>query len=391
MLTPYERRLALSCLAHATARLSHRDKAAEELADWLADHCGPLQLDDLEAHLPARRNDLTAKSWQRLCQAVAAARRAGRARADRAARRLAGLAKAAHLSRTDVAILDLLLRCETRPLFDTLARAFDGIYSRRAPRYHNLASSVLPWLLGLSDTAFRNRFASDAPLVALGLVRIDDDGDIDLLNRLKRLVSEPESAGFDISRLLLGAPRAAELGWQDFDHIAEGRDHLERLLAGALEQGAKGVNILVHGPPGTGKTAFCATLAARLGVPLYGVGESDDDGDEPSRHERLHDLRSSQRLLAPGQGAILLFDEMEDLLSGRRRLPFPVRPGRGPARGRRFQAVHEPAAGRGADAGAVDLQRRPPDRARHPAPHDVRPGNAPPRPPPSAPASGRPS
>ena len=314
MLTPYERRLALSCLAHATARLSHRDKAAEELADWLADHCVPLQLGDLEDSQPSRRSDLSAKSWQRLCQAVAGARQTGRVRADRAARRLAGLAKAAHLSRTDVAILDLLLRCETRPLFETLARALDGNY-RRAPRYDNLASSALPWLLGLSDTAFRNRFAGDAPLVASGLVRIDRDGDIDLLFRLKRLVSEPESAGFDISRLLLGAPRAAELGWQDFDHIAESRDHLERLLAGALQQGAKGANILIHGPPGTGKTAFCATLAARLGVPLYGVGEADDDGDEPSRHERLHDLRFSQRLLAPAQGAILLFDEMEDLLS----------------------------------------------------------------------------
>ena len=66
---------------------------------------------------------------------------------------------------------------------------------------------------------------------------------------------------------------------------------------------------------GTGKTEFCKTLAARLDVPLYIVGESDDRGGEPSRHERLQELRLVQRLLTEDRRALLLFDEMEDLLS----------------------------------------------------------------------------
>ena len=41
----------------------------------------------------------------------------------------------------------------------------------------------------------------------------------------------------------------------------------------------------------------------------------DSDDDEPSRKERLQELRLAQRLLAPGHGSILLFDEMEDILS----------------------------------------------------------------------------
>ena len=56
-------------------------------------------------------------------------------------------------------------------------------------------------------------------------------------------------------------------------------------------------------------------LAERLGVTLYSVGEADDDGDEPSRRERLQELRLAQRLLARNRGSLLLFDEMEDLLS----------------------------------------------------------------------------
>ena len=47
---------------------------------------------------------------------------------------------------------------------------------------------------------------------------------------------------------------------------------------------------------------------------LYSVGEADDDGDEPSRKQRLQELRLAQRLIANNSGSLLLFDEMEDLL-----------------------------------------------------------------------------
>ena len=57
-------------------------------------------------------------------------------------------------------------------------------------------------------------------------------------------------------------------------------------------------------------------LAERLGVTLYSVGETDDEGDEPNRRERLQELRLAQRLLARDRRSLILFDEMGDLLSG---------------------------------------------------------------------------
>ena len=64
-----------------------------------------------------------------------------------------------------------------------------------------------------------------------------------------------------------------------------------------------------------GVTELCKALAGRLGVTLYGVGESTGNGEEPSRHQRLQELRLSQRLLARERRSLVLFDEMEDLLS----------------------------------------------------------------------------
>ena len=127
--------------------------------------------------------------------------------------------------------------------------------------------------------------------------------------------SAPDDSALDVCSLLLDAALPGELEWADFDHVAEERDHIEKLVKGALQSGVPGVNILVYGPPGTGKTEFCKTLAARLGMNLYSVGEEDERGHETERPERLQALRLAQYLVAPGRASILLFDEMEDVLS----------------------------------------------------------------------------
>ena len=189
-----------------------------------------------------------------------------------------------------------------------------SMFERLATR--TLKGSIVPALLGISASTIRDRLSDSAPLVSSGLLSVESDGDVTIVDRLRRLATVPGSAGLDVHRLLLDAAPASELEWSDFGHITEGRDHIERLIRGALRSGAKGVNVLLFGPPGTGKTELCKVLAERLGVTLYGIGEADDDGDEPSRRERLQELRLAQRLVARNRSALLLFDEMEDLLSG---------------------------------------------------------------------------
>ena len=151
---------------------------------------------------------------------------------------------------------------------------------------------------------------------------IDQDGDFEIVRRLRRLTNASDSSGLDAIPLLLDVSPKSELEWEDFEHISKGRDHIERLVAGALQNSAPGVNILLYGPPGTGKTEFCKVLAKRLDVNLYSVGESDYEGDEMTRRERLQDLCLTQRLLARSRNSLVLFDEMDDLLSSGAGLEF---------------------------------------------------------------------
>lgn len=158
----------------------------------------------------------------------------------------------------------------------------------------NVKGIFLRYLLDRSVDTIRNRFKPDGPLLRSGLISIDSDGDVNLMDRLHRLAVNSGDADLDPTRLLLGAPTQSELEWSDFDHLARDRDHVEGLLKGALRTGAVGINVLLYGSPGTGKTEFCKVLAGRLGATLYSIGESDEDKKEPNRNARLNELRLAQ-------------------------------------------------------------------------------------------------
>lgn len=126
---------------------------------------------------------------------------------------------------------------------------------------------------------------------------------------LDRAAADPAS----VIASLVGPRQAARLSLDDFAHVGDA-GFIVRLLDGACRDRASGINILIYGPPGTGKTELARSLAHAAGLALYGVGEADDDGDEPTRWDRVCALRLAQRVMAPAGGTALLFDEMEDMI-----------------------------------------------------------------------------
>ena len=321
MLTACERRLITFYLANAASRLHHQDREASELAGWIADRDNRVAFGTGRRRPRLRHPDPDPEegmSKGKLVRLEAALReeyaKVRRARLDRTARRLQALGETTGLSRTDLDILELLLRYRTQPIIESMV---DDIFGRatRCITPFNLKGLALPSLLGASARAIHGRLREDAPLVRSGLVSVDSDGDLNVVGRLNRLVTAPGGARLDVNRLLFRAASPSELRWSDFDHVARDRDHVADVLRGALEAGATGVNILLYGPPGTGKTELCKVLAEHLGMTLYSVGESDEEGGEPLRGERLQELRLAQRLLGGDRRSLLLFDEMDDLLS----------------------------------------------------------------------------
>ena len=129
-----------------------------------------------------------------------------------------------------------------------------------------------------------------------------------------RLLVEHETATDLIDSLLHKAP-APTLALDDFEHIGRDGMLLRAFVDGALTSDARGLNIMIHGEPGTGKTQLVRSLARALDVHLFEVPVEEKKRPRPELDgmERLASLRLAQRLVGKVGRCAMLFDEAEDL------------------------------------------------------------------------------
>ena len=328
VLIGYKRHLVLGYLLNVTSKIRPHSGEAREFANSLREITDELEIEipelgKIDSNLTlsgSREHDtsLSTQDWLKIRKVIEKERKKFRKHnQDELAQNIQGLAALVGFNKTDIAILNLFLHYETDPTIEYFVDEMLRYLKHAIPRYacFSVANPTIAHLLGVSRAFVRERLAVDSPLVQSGVLSLDEDGEITVLNRLRRLSYEPLNSGRQIQQILFEKAPSPELEWRDFDHVASGRDHIEQLIIGALKTGEKGVNVLIHGPPGTGKTEFCKTLAKRLDVSLFSVGESDEHGREPSRTERLQELRLTDRILGESRNSVLLFDEMEDLLA----------------------------------------------------------------------------
>lgn len=103
----------------------------------------------------------------------------------------------------------------------------------------------------------------------------------------------------------------------DFGHCHEDLRRLGALIDHALENRDQGVNILIHGQPGVGKTVLTRHLAARHAWDLYSVSACDTEDEFLSGRRRIRACQLCQYLLGQHDRGVLLFDEIEDVFDPR--------------------------------------------------------------------------
>lgn len=118
----------------------------------------------------------------------------------------------------------------------------------------------------------------------------------------------------ELFQSFLQACPAAILSSRDYAHLGPKFDLISGLIKEAVASQRKGVNILLHGPPGTGKTELTRTISGQLGIASFEVSSIDEDGDALTAKARLAGAATAQYLLA-GRKAILVFDEIDPIFN----------------------------------------------------------------------------
>ena len=312
--------VTLRCARNVYAVTDHRMPEALPIANWVCEQASELGI--VETEIPANdapwrngRGGITAKDWRQIGMALdeAVARRCGLIDAC-VTSWLSSISSSLSLDALESEILGLAIEYQLNHRF---VRLFDKVSECRGrPTRLHSNPALFALLLRAPVAAVAARLAQGSKLHVSGLLRTDGDGDLQILDRLMSLVRREVVPDQDLYNQLVGAPAPEALPWAAFAHLGRDAEIAASVLQSALAEEATGINILLYGPPGTGKTSFAAALARHVGASLRSVAETDENGGEPERWERLAELRLAQQLTRP-RNSVLLFDEAEDLFAAR--------------------------------------------------------------------------
>ncbi len=180
-----------------------------------------------------------------------------------------------------------------------------------------IVSAILASGLDAPLVDVRAATRSKATLVATGLVKRGrtnrHEAALELLDNFGEVMLEEHTSVDALVERLYRPAQAPTLLLSDFQHVATDLALLLPILTAACRDRTTGFDVLLHGPPGTGKTELARVLAHEIGARLYEVNVADDDGDSMDGALRLTAWTLCQRVLAHKAASLVLFDEAEDV------------------------------------------------------------------------------
>ena len=223
------------------------------------------------------------------------------------------LGKALRLNKTEKAILALLaISYSHGVLYESLDNTGDMIRERLI--------EVFAMVLGVARRHVAKAFDPESMLVASGIIRLEGRNRYNFRNAIEVIEGFLDTilrAHRDPSRLLdayFFRSESTALNTNDFDYLADDIRIITRYLKQARKQKRqKGVNILLHGRPGAGKTVLARVIAEAVGLDLYEITMTLEQGDAVKGEKRFSIYQLAQQLLARKRQSIVLFDEVEDV------------------------------------------------------------------------------
>lgn len=227
---------------------------------------------------------------------------------------IARLSDLVGLSTTDCRILEFAVSIQNERILDDTADWLGQLSSVKL-------CHVLSVILALPEPEIRSALAAQGLLARSGLVSMDRSGTSTLRGKLDLLsdgfadlMATSEADPVSLLRGTVSPAGPAELSLADYGHIQPSLEILQPYLHHAAATGRRGVNIFLHGTPGTGKSQLARALALDLSCELFEVASEDAEGDPVNGERRLRAFRTAQSFFAQRR-ALIVFDEVEDVFN----------------------------------------------------------------------------
>ncbi len=241
-------------------------------------------------------------------------RRKSAVRRDPVRKRVADLRKFLRLSALETNLLVFLYL-----FYQEQCDWFRGVSPSPFPstRGQNVFVRVAAAVLDVRAELVRDALSGDAPLLRYVIV---NEEDFALSRRVVRYLSGTGSA--DLRSAFYSPVETQPLPWDFFPE--ELRAHGETIASLVrADRGGRGLDILLHGVAGAGKTSFARALAERLGMRAVAVAVDGSDGESKPREKltsrgaqaafRLGALAVAEKQCDPERD-LLVIDESDTLL-----------------------------------------------------------------------------
>jgi len=228
------------------------------------------------------------------------------------ARNLAWLGEAAGLTPVDQDILHFVALASHHPGLENALDQMGGL---------SLGSlqAIFSRVLGLPAKTVAKSLDGAGALARAGLLLVDGGGNYNFRYKVALLPGLGDQMTLrhgDPTSLFRGAFNPAGKGrlkLSQYPHLQRELSILDPYLRAALRTRQKGVNILIYGTAGTGKTELVRSLADHLGAKLFEVAARNPNGSPVEGNDRFRGYVLAQAVLGARADHLILCDEIEDI------------------------------------------------------------------------------
>jgi len=214
------------------------------------------------------------------------------------------------LSKTEAHILRFAIAIHSQRGLDNAADLLDFLDARGVVY-------ALSCILDISDKKIRQALSNKGLLARSGLLRFSSTevekmrGRLSLMPGLGNLLFVSKTN--DMLSHYFQVAKPAQLKPNDYQYINADYQLIKNYFQHGQQKQIKGINVLLHGSPGTGKTELARTLSDDLKTPLYEISTINNEGEALSGNRRFAAYQLSQHVLSKQNNAFIVFDEVEDV------------------------------------------------------------------------------